>query len=122
MSAVLVIDDEKQVLDLLKTALTHHGYKVEVATDGREGITKFDRRPYDIVITDVCMPGMDGIGVVHHIRGSTKRTTPVMGISGTPWRFGDADFDVVLEKPFSIRALMEHLAALGDRTAVPGRK
>ena len=39
MSAVLVIDDEKQVLELLKTALTLHGYKVEVAADGREGRT-----------------------------------------------------------------------------------
>jgi len=122
MSAVLVIDDEEQVLDLLKTALTLHGHQVEIAKDGQEGITKFDRRSYDVVITDICMPGLDGISVVHHIRGSTKRATPVMGISGTPWHFVDADFDVVLEKPFSIRALVEHLATLGDRTAVTGRK
>jgi len=117
MSAVLVIDDEKQVLDLLKTALTLHGYQVEVAADGREGITKFDRRAYDIVITDVRMPGLDGISVAHHIRDSAKSTTPVMGISGTPWYFEDAQFDVVLEKPFSIKVLVEQLAALGDRAA-----
>jgi len=116
MSAVLVIDDEKQVLDLLKTALTLHGYRVEVAADGREGITKFDRRAYDIVITDVRMPGLDGISVVHHIRDSAKGATPVMGISGTPWHLENAQFDVVLEKPFSIKALVEHLAILGDRT------
>ena len=117
MSAVLVIDDEKQVLDLLKTALTLHGYQVEVAADGREGITKFDRRAYDIVITDVRMPGLDGISVAHHIRDSANGTTPVMGISGTPWHFEDAQFDVVLEKPFSIKVLVEQLAVLGDRAA-----
>lgn len=118
MSAVLVIDDEKQVLDLLKTALTLHGYNVEIAADGREGITKFDRRPYDIVITDVRMPGLDGVSVVHHIRGSAKSTTPVMAISGTPWHFEDAEFDIVLEKPFSIKALVDHLVKLEGRMDV----
>jgi len=118
MSAVLVIDDEKQVLDLLETALTLHGYKVEIAADGREGITKFDRHPYDIVITDVRMPGLDGVGVVHHIRESVNSTTPVMAISGTPWHFEDGDFDAVLEKPFSIRALVEHLEKLEGRREI----
>jgi two-component system response regulator VanR len=122
MSAVLVIDDEKQVLNLLKTALTLHGYKVEVAADGLEGITKFNRHRYDIVITDVRMPGMDGVSVVHHIRASAEKTTPVMGIAGTPWHFEYADFDVILEKPFSIRALVEHLATLGGRSTLPARK
>ena len=118
MSAVLVIDDEKQVLDLLKTALTLHGYNVEIAADGREGITKFDRRAYDIVITDVRMPELDGVGVVHHIRGSAKSATPVMAISGTPWHFEDGEFDAVLEKPFSIRALVEQLAKLKGRREI----
>jgi len=112
MGAVLVIDDEKQVLELLKTALTLHGHKVEVADTGHEGITKFDRSSYDVVITDVRMPGLDGVGVVHHIRKSEKGTTPVMGISGTPWGLEGVDFDVVLKKPVSIRTLVEHVGIL----------
>jgi len=115
MSAVLVIDDEKQILDLVKTALTLHGYEVEVAADGYEGIRKFDRRRYDIVITDFCMPVLDGLSVVHHIRESKKGATPVMGISGTPWNMTGADFDVILEKPFSIKALVEHVAVLEEK-------
>ena len=122
MSAILVIDDEKQVLDLLKTALTLHGYEVEVADNGYEGIDKFDRSRYDVVITDICMPGLDGVSVVHHIRESKKRTTPVMGISGTPWKLKGADFDVVLEKPFSIKTLVEHVAVLGEKGGAPARK
>ena len=122
MSAVLVIDAEKQVLDLLKTALTLHGYQVEVASDGYEGISKFDRSRYDVIITDLGMPGLDGVGVVHHIRESEKGATPIMGMSGTPWNFKDADFDVILEKPFSIRALVEQVAVLGGKGESPARK
>ncbi|MCP3955297.1 MAG: response regulator [Desulfobacterales bacterium] len=122
MSAILVIDDEKQVLDLIKIALTLHGYEVDVATDGYEGISKFDRSRYDVVITDICMPGLDGVGVVHHIRGSEKEATPVMAISGTPWNIEDADFDVILEKPFSIKSLVEHVAVLGEKEELPTRK
>jgi len=122
MSAVLVIDAEKQVLDYLKTALTLHGYQVEVAANSHEGISKFERRQYDVVIADVCMPGLDGAGVVRHIRGSEKRATPVMGIASTPWNMKDADFDVILEKPLSIKALVEHVAVLGKRKTAPARK
>lgn len=122
MGAVLVINDEKQVLDLLKTALTLHGYRVEVATNGVEGIDKFDRSRYDVVITDVSMPGVDGFGVVHHIRHSGKSSsTPVMGISSTPWDFKDADFDVILKKPVSIRDLVDHVTVLGTRVKHPTR-
>ncbi len=106
----------------MKTALTLHGHKVEVAANGYEGITKFDRHRYDVVITDICMPGLDGRRVVHHIRESEKRTTPVMAISGTPWDLKGADFDVILEKPFSIKALVEHLAVLGEKGADSTRK
>ncbi len=122
MSAVLVIDDEKQVLDLLKTALTLHGYTVEIAVDGHEGISKFDRSRYDVVITDIGMPGLDGIGVVRHIRGSEKEATPVMGISRRPWHIEDAGFDVILEKPLSIKALLEQVAVLGQGETLPARE
>ena len=122
MGAVLLINAEKPVLDLLKTALTLHGYQVEVAADGHEGISKFDQSQYDVVITDVGMPGLDGVGVVHHIRRSEKGATPVMGMSTTPWNFKDADFDIILEKPFSIRALVEQVAVLGEREELPARK
>ena len=122
MSAILVIDDEKQILDLVKTALTLHGYEVEVAANGYEGITKFDRSRYDVVITDLCMPMLDGLGVVQHIRKSEKGATPIMGISGTPWNMKGADFDVILEKPFSIKALVEHVAVLRGKGESPVNK
>jgi DNA-binding response OmpR family regulator len=122
MGTILVIDDEKLILDLVTAALTLHGYEVEVAANGYEGITKFDRSRYDIVITDLRMPVLDGLSVIHHIRESEKGATPVMGISGTPWDMEGADFDVILEKPFSIKALMEHVAVLGGKGASPASR
>jgi DNA-binding response OmpR family regulator len=115
MGTVLVIDDEKQILDMLKIALTMKGHKVEVAGNGNEGINKFDQSSYDVVITDICMPGLDGVGVVHHIRESNKKATPIVGISGTPWNIEGVDFDVILQKPFSIKTLLDHVSTLNEK-------
>ena len=68
------------------------------------------------------MPGLDGMSGVHHIRRSEKGAQPVMDISGTPWNFKDADFEVILEKPVSIRALIEQVAGLGGKGESPARK
>ena len=76
MCTILVIDDEKGILRVIEEALTKFGHKVELAADGYEGIQKFDDGTYDIVITDLRMPGLDGKGVVQHIRNSQKNSIP----------------------------------------------
>ncbi len=113
MYTVLVIDDEQMIVSLLQLALTRFGYNVETAADGREGIQKFDKKSIDIVITDIRLPDIDGKEVVRHVRNSSRKTTPVIAISGTPWLIEDSDFDKVLTKPFPLKALydtIEHLA------------
>lgn len=105
MYTVLVIDDEQMIVSLLQMALTKFGYNVETATEGREGIQKFDRKFVDIVITDICLPDVDGREVARHIRNSSRNTTPVVAISGTPWMIEDGYFDTVLTKPFPIKVL-----------------
>ena len=86
MCSILVIDDEKKILSFVQEALTLFGHKVEVAEDGLKGIEKFDNGSFDIVITDMRMPRIDGREVVRHIRNSPKKSIPIVGISGTPWR------------------------------------
>ena len=105
MYTVLVIDDEQMIVSLLQMALTKFGYNVEIAADGREGIQKFDRKFIDIVITDICLPDVDGREVARHIRNSSRNTTPVVANSGTPWMIEDGYFDTVLTKPFPIKVL-----------------
>jgi CheY-like chemotaxis protein len=107
MHNVLIIDDEKSILYVLTIVLTNLGFNVETAADGLEGIKKFDECNFNVVITDIRMPALDGNGVVKHIRNSEKRYTPVIGISGTPWLLENSDFDAVLSKPASIKTLVD---------------
>jgi DNA-binding response OmpR family regulator len=104
MDRVLVIDDDRPVAELLKTALTKMGYEVKTASGGREGLHLFQREPFDLVITDVIMPDMDGHTVAHEIRSSDRPWIPIIGISGTPWLL-EGEFDSVLSKPFGLKAL-----------------
>jgi len=114
MNSILVIDDEKVVLHVIASALTTFGYHVEVAGDGWEGIKKFDEGFYDVVITDLIMPNMDGGSVVDHIRKSNRNQTPIIGISGTPWLLNEVDVDQVLPKPFRIQVLLDTVQYLAS--------
>lgn len=112
MCTILVIDDEKGILGVIREALTRSGHEVETALDGIEGIQKFDDGSYDMVITDLRMPGLDGKGVVEHIRASDHHDVPIIGISGTPWQIQDSGFDEVFAKPFPLKDLVESVKKL----------
>ena len=109
MSTILVIDDEKGILQIIRQTLTRFGHNVETAEDGQEGIQKFDDGNFDVVITDILMPGIDGNGVVRHIRKSHRQSIPVIAISGTPWQLESNDFDMVLPKPFPLKKLVDSI-------------
>lgn len=107
MRKVLVIDDERMIRMLLEQVLHRIDYAVETAENGSVGIDKFDSGRFDLVITDVCMPETDGNRVLDHIRNSCRSQTPVIGMSGTPWKLNNHAFDHVLPKPFEINRLVE---------------
>lgn len=109
MIRILVIDDETMILDMLEILFNKFGCYVEKANNGKEGIQKFNNSRFDLVITDMQMPYIDGKTVVSHIRNSTTPSTPVVGISGTPWLLEDSDFDLVISKPFSIKVLLDSI-------------
>ena len=112
MSRVLVIDDEQMVVNLVQQALSQEAFNVDTALAGDDGLRKFKGGEYDLVITDIRMPGTDGHQVVESIRASERGATPVIGISGTPWLLQDSAFDRVLPKPFRIRALIDTARSL----------
>jgi DNA-binding response OmpR family regulator len=116
MGSVLVIEDDKGILGLIEASLTRFGHRVETAMDGKGGIRKFDGGRFDIVITDYVMPEVDGEGVLAHIRRSSRRQMPIIGMSGTPWLLKGDAFDLVLAKPFPLKQLVE---AVNGLCAVP---
>ncbi len=106
MCRVLIIDDEESVRCLLTDALSMNGIDTDTATNGSDGLDKFYQEKFDIVITDLVMPGINGNRVAREIRTSGRPDTPIIGISGTTWLFEDDHFDLVFKKPMSITSLV----------------
>jgi DNA-binding response OmpR family regulator len=112
VSKVLVIDDEQMVVSLVQQVLSQEAFNVDIAMAGEDGLRKFQGGEYDLVILDIRMPDTDGHQVVRTIRASDRGSTPVIGISGTPWLLQDSAFDCVLSKPFTIKTLIDTARAL----------
>ncbi len=106
MLNVLIIDDEPSLLKLFDKILKNAGFRVETAINGYEGLEKLHAKHFDIVITDILMPGIQGNDIANHISDSQGPPTAVIGISGTPWKLSKNDFDAILPKPFSPETLL----------------
>ncbi len=81
MAKILIIDDEEHVRAALKQVLERAGYEVEVAATGNDGLELMKGQGVDLVITDVIMPGIDGIAAARKIR-EKYRNTRIIVISG----------------------------------------
>ena len=114
--SVLVIEDDRDIARLLDLHLRDEGYAVTVVHDGKTGLQKALAKPYDIIILDLILPGMDGLEVCRHIRTGpdyapvlmlTARSTDVDRILGL--EMGADDY---LTKPFNVRELLARVKAL----------
>ncbi len=111
MNKVLIIDDEKSILDTLSLMLEDEGFAVLKAMDGKEGLAIFEKEKPDIVLLDVWMPELDGIQVLKKIKKKNKDAIVIV-ISGhgtistavEAVKVGAYDF---LEKPLSIEKVLE---------------
>lgn len=72
--SILVIDDEQKLLKLISMLLSHKGLQIQTANDGIEGIEQLDSHSYDLVICDLNMPRLDGIGVIKKARAQGIET------------------------------------------------
>ena len=75
---ILIIDNEKRMCGVLKAALEMDKHFVETAYDGNSGIEKFNRGEFDVVITDLKMPGRDGIEVLEHVKKTAPETEVIL--------------------------------------------
>ena len=107
MHNLLIIDDEDIIINLLHDYFSHLGYSVVTAKDGSEGIDLFNTSPnFDLVITDINMPGIDGNAVAKSIRLSQRTKVPIVGMSGYNDKAEGELFDFMLAKPFNLKDLM----------------
>jgi CheY-like chemotaxis protein len=104
---ILLVDDNAVVRDMLVDLVGSLGYVADAASGGAEALALFDRNRYDIVLTDLLMPGMSGWEVLAGVRQRNPRM-PVIIITGTPV-VGDPRASqpgiAVLKKPVDVKAL-----------------
>src|SRR6478672_6603064 len=81
MSSILIIDDEKSIRKTLTEILSYEGYKVDEAADGEEGLKKFSKKVYDLVLCDMKMAKLDGIEFLERAR-EINNDVPIIVISG----------------------------------------
>jgi PAS domain S-box-containing protein len=101
---VLVIEDDTDMREILKTVLEREGYRVEVAEDGPRGIEKAQARPPDAALVDIGLPGLGGLEVAPRLRAPGRRRPYLIAITGysesdDERRARAAGFDAYLVKP-----------------------
>jgi EAL domain-containing protein (putative c-di-GMP-specific phosphodiesterase class I)/ActR/RegA family two-component response regulator len=80
---VLVVDDEIDLVDIYRRVLRDFGYEVDVANDGRQALEKIGQHDYDTIVSDINMPGMDGITLLKAVRAKNL-DVPVVLVTGKP--------------------------------------
>jgi CheY-like chemotaxis protein len=114
---ILAVEDEPEVLDLVRAMLTHAGHTVIGAASGREALALFGKDGVDLVITDLGMSGMTGLALAEQLK--SQRPIPIVLMTGWAEDLDDAatsGVDVVLAKPFTREKLFEAVArAVPDR-------
>lgn len=108
---ILVVDDDPEILDLLAAGLAGPDRQMESASDGVEAMRRIENEPFDLVITDVNMPNLDGLSLLEQIR-RVRPDVPVvvMTVANTPETIVRAIRDrayTYLSKPFSLHAVAE---------------
>ncbi len=113
MSNILVVDDEQGIRESLNILLTSEGHSIDTAANGREALDCINQKHYDLVLTDIMMPEMDGLALLKEIKEKMKNTSVIIITAyGTVPRAvtavkeGASDFII---KPFEINRLRESI-------------
>lgn len=119
---VLVIDDEQHIRGFLSELLMTWGCQADVAANGREGLSLFEPGRYDLVLTDLLMPGVTGLEVIETVRGADAGVGVIMLTAST----ADLESDrrrlgfTLLQKPVQLDALERAVKrALGEGAPAP---
>jgi two-component system phosphate regulon response regulator PhoB len=122
---IVIVEDERDMADLVATRLRREGYKVDVAHDGLEGLNLIRSEPPNLVLLDIMLPGMSGTEIAAKLRDDPRTGgVPIIMLTAKSeesdivvgLKFGADDY---VTKPFSMSVLTARIDALLRRTASP---
>ncbi|HEY3738654.1 MAG TPA: response regulator, partial [Bryobacteraceae bacterium] len=106
---ILVVEDDSRMAELLRRGLASEGHNVDVAHDGVKGLEKARQNPFDALVLDVMLPGIDGLALARRLRATGSRV-PILMLTARDAtqdvvRGLDSGADDYLTKPFSFEVL-----------------
>lgn len=124
MNSILLVEDDTGIASFMKLELTHEGYSVDTAEDGRSGLELFEAKQYQLVLLDIMLPVLNGIEVLRRIRKIS--TVPVILVSArsetTDAVTGlDSGADDYITKPFAIEELLARIRSALRRNNFTGK-
>jgi DNA-binding response OmpR family regulator len=97
---ILVVDDDRAVRQMYRTALLVAGFEVETAGDGAAALAKIDDRRPDLIVLDLHLPQVDGLAVLGELRANSDTwDIPVVVLTGTEYQNAVAQASTILHKP-----------------------
>jgi DNA-binding response OmpR family regulator len=120
---ILIVDDDPEMVGLLRVVLTKAGFSVGTAATGQEALRKAQRSPPDLMVLDLLLPGINGFSVCEELRRNPATSfVPVLMITGLAGEFPrlvgtEAGANAYLNKPFRME---EFLSCVGDLVGQPG--
>ncbi len=119
---ILIIEDEKGIVDFLSQGLSEAGYAIDVARDGKSGLEYALGAEYDIILLDIMLPRMSGLAVLDELRRIGNKTPLILltarGAVEDRVHGLDAGADDYLVKPFAFAELLARIRALMRRPAL----
>lgn len=120
MKHILIVEDEKNIIELLKYNLENNNYTVDYATDGREGLELFTENKYDLILLDLMIPKINGLDLCKKIR-SVDSQIPIIMLTAKSTENDkvkglNIGADDYITKPFSVNELLARINVLFRRS------
>lgn len=121
---ILIVDDEEQLRNLISAVLSSADYTVFATENGKEALNLLDLHEFDLIMTDMIMPDMEGTEFINIVKSQKKLPVKIIAMSGSgsestyfnlALRMG---VDATLEKPFSVIGLLEVVGQVMNKMAL----